>query len=45
MLAWVTVEIELMEPREAERLYRPLGIERGSVSQNSFTFLEKDLER
>lgn len=33
MLAWVTLETELMEPREAERLYAPLGIEPGSVSQ------------
>ena len=33
MLAWVTVETELMEPREAERLYGPLGIEPGSVSE------------
>lgn len=24
MLAWVTTEMELMEPREAERLYAPL---------------------
>jgi ubiquinone/menaquinone biosynthesis C-methylase UbiE len=42
MLAWVTVETELMEPREAERLYAPLGIEPGSVSQNS---LEAAFER
>jgi SAM-dependent methyltransferase len=34
MLAWVTVATELMEPREAERLYAPLGIEAGSMSQN-----------
>jgi hypothetical protein len=33
MLAWVTVETELMEPQEAERLYAPLGIEPNSVSQ------------
>lgn len=33
MLAWVTVETRLMEPREAERLYAPLGIEPASVSQ------------
>jgi hypothetical protein len=33
MLAWVTVESELMEPREAERLYASLGIQPGSVSQ------------
>src|SRR5260370_20761492 len=33
MLAWVTVETELMEPREAARLYAPLGIEPESVSQ------------
>jgi ubiquinone/menaquinone biosynthesis C-methylase UbiE len=42
MLAWVTVETELMEPREAERLYAPLGIEPGSVSQTS---LEAAFER
>ena len=33
MLAWVTVETELMEPREAEQLYTPLGIEPNSMSQ------------
>jgi hypothetical protein len=33
MLAWVTVETELMEPREAEQLYAPLGIEANSMSQ------------
>lgn len=33
MLAWVTVETELMERQEAERLYRPLGIEPRSVSK------------
>jgi ubiquinone/menaquinone biosynthesis C-methylase UbiE len=33
MLAWVTMETELMEPREAERLYAPLSIEPTSVSQ------------
>jgi ubiquinone/menaquinone biosynthesis C-methylase UbiE len=33
MLAWATVETELMEPREAERLYSPLGIEPRSVSE------------
>ena len=33
MLAWVTIETELMEPQEAERLYAPLGIEPSSVSQ------------
>ena len=33
MLAWVTVETELMEPREAEQLYAPLGIEADSMSQ------------
>ena len=34
MLAWVTVETELMEPREAERLYSPLGIEPRSMSKD-----------
>jgi SAM-dependent methyltransferase len=34
MLAWVTVETELMEPREAEQLYAPLGIAGDSMSQN-----------
>lgn len=33
MLAWVTMETELMERREAERLYAPLAIEPESVSQ------------
>jgi SAM-dependent methyltransferase len=33
MLAWVTMETELMEPREAERLYAPLAIQPGSVSR------------
>jgi ubiquinone/menaquinone biosynthesis C-methylase UbiE len=33
MLAWVTVETELMEPREAERLYSALAIEPLSVSR------------
>ena len=33
MLAWVTMETELMEPREAQRLYAPLSIEPTSVSQ------------
>jgi hypothetical protein len=33
MLAWVTIETELMEPREAERLYAPLAIEPKSVSR------------
>jgi hypothetical protein len=32
MLAWVTVETEFMEPREAQRLYSPLGVESASVS-------------
>lgn len=35
MLAWVTVETELMEPREAERLYAPLGVEARSMSKQS----------
>ena len=34
MLAWVTVQTELMEPREAERLYAPLGVEAGSMSKH-----------
>ncbi|HYW46045.1 MAG TPA: class I SAM-dependent methyltransferase [Bryobacteraceae bacterium] len=33
MLAWVTMETELMERREAERLYAPLAIEPKSVSK------------
>jgi len=33
LLAWVTVETELMEPREAERLYAPLGVEAESMSK------------
>jgi ubiquinone/menaquinone biosynthesis C-methylase UbiE len=33
MLAWVTTETELMEPREAERLYAPLAIQPESVSR------------
>jgi SAM-dependent methyltransferase len=33
MLAWVTMETELMERREAERLYAPLAIEPMSLSQ------------
>jgi len=33
MLAWVTMETEFMEPREAERLYLPLAIESRSVSR------------
>jgi ubiquinone/menaquinone biosynthesis C-methylase UbiE len=37
MLAWVTMETELMERREAQRLYTPLAIEPKSVSQR---FLE-----
>jgi ubiquinone/menaquinone biosynthesis C-methylase UbiE len=32
MLAWVTVETDLMEPLESERIYTPLAIERGSLS-------------
>jgi hypothetical protein len=35
MLAWVTVETELMEPREAKRLYTPLDVEAGSMSKHS----------
>jgi ubiquinone/menaquinone biosynthesis C-methylase UbiE len=31
MLAWVTFETELMEPREAERIYAPLEIASGSM--------------
>ncbi|MGI8742369.1 MAG: class I SAM-dependent methyltransferase [Bryobacteraceae bacterium] len=34
MLAWVTVETDLMEPREAKRLYQALEIEPGSVSRS-----------
>jgi SAM-dependent methyltransferase len=33
MLAWVTTETELMERREAKRLYAPLAVEPKSVSQ------------
>jgi ubiquinone/menaquinone biosynthesis C-methylase UbiE len=33
MLAWVTIETELMERREAERLYAPLAVEPKSISQ------------
>jgi len=33
MLAWITVETDLMEPREAERLYAPLGVEASSMSK------------
>src|SRR5262249_22167303 len=33
MLAWVTRQTDLMEPREADRLYSRLGIEAGSISQ------------
>jgi hypothetical protein len=35
MLVWVTVATNLMEPGEAERLYRPLGIQAGSMSQEN----------
>jgi hypothetical protein len=33
MLAWVTMETELMEPREAQRIYSALAIEPVSVSR------------
>lgn len=35
MLLWVTTATDLMEPREAERLYGPLGIQAGSMSQEA----------
>ncbi|HEV3199656.1 MAG TPA: class I SAM-dependent methyltransferase [Bryobacteraceae bacterium] len=35
MLVWVTVATDLMEPREAERLYGPLEIKAGSMSQEN----------
>ena len=41
MLAWVTMETELMERREAERLYTALAIEPKSVSQK---YLEASFE-
>jgi SAM-dependent methyltransferase len=35
MLVWITLATDLMEPREAERLYAPLGIHAGSMSQKN----------
>jgi hypothetical protein len=35
MLVWATTETDLMEAREAERLYAPLAIERKSVSRQN----------
>jgi SAM-dependent methyltransferase len=35
MLVWITVATELMEHREAERLYEPLGIYAASMSQKN----------
>ena len=41
MLAWVTIETELMERREAKRLYAPLAIQPKSVLQH---YLEASFE-